>query len=119
MNSLIVEILKKGFSLEVGYNSEHDRIEYDIFGFYKSDRIKLYENDHGTLNAISRYNEVDIIDNFYNLVALNYRWWVSSKERFEGWKVPDGKWLPYLIEEGFIEKKTKVVEEYLDKKKYE
>jgi hypothetical protein len=117
MNSLIIEILKKGFTLEMEYNPEQDRIEYYLFGFYKSDRIMLYENDHSTLTARSRYDEIDIIDNFYNLVALNYRWWISSRERYDGWKVPDSKWLPFLIEEGFVVEKVDVVKSY-DTKKY-
>ena len=116
MNKLIEVILKKGFSLEIGYNTEKDRFEYSLDGFYKSGKITLYENDHGTLNANSRYGQVDIIENFYNLVALNHQWWCDSKDRFDGWSVPDSTWLPFLIEEGFIEAKSNNVITYISKK---
>lgn len=112
MNELIKKILEKGFTLEMGFNVEKNRIEYALDGFYKSGNITLYENDHGTLTAIARYNEITIIDNFYNLVSLNYMWWINSRDRFEGWKEPDSMWLPLLIEEGFVKEEIKVVKTY-------
>jgi len=112
MNDIIKKILENGFSLEMGLNKTHNRIEYELGGFYKSDKVTLYENDHGTLTAIARYNEITIIDNFYNLVSLNYTWWITSRDRFEGWKVPDSMWLPFLIEEGFVKEEISVVKTY-------
>ena len=107
MHKLIEEILKKGFSLEASYNHENDRFEYELDGFYKSGSIVLYENEYGSLTGISRYNEIDIIDCFYDLIAINYRWWRSSKDRYDGWATPNGNWLPFLIAEGFVKEEIK------------
>lgn len=116
MNKLIEEILKKGFILELTYNIANERFEYGLDGFYKSGKIIIYENDYGSLTAVSRYNQIDIIENFYNLVALNHQWWYSSRERFDGWSQPDSKWLPYLIEEGFVVKEVNVATIYTSKR---
>jgi hypothetical protein len=57
MNKIIKEALENGISFNIGYNNVAKRIEYTADGFYKSETIKLVENENGTLLAIARYDE--------------------------------------------------------------
>lgn len=111
---LIRELLEKGFSITEVSILETGELAYGLDGFYKSGSVKLYEN-RNCICALARYNEVTNLDDYENhfdaLVDLNYRWWKSSKERFDGWSSPDPKWLPYLLEKGLIKQKTITVYE--------
>lgn len=112
MNPIIREILEKGLTLTIGYNKEEDRFEYTLGGFYKSDTITLIERagyDDVSLMAIARYKEHTIIHNFDELVMLNYSWWKSSQNRFDGWNAPNGDWLPFFLEKKLVEVETKII----------
>jgi len=78
-------------------------LAYEVSGFYKSGTIRIYE-DEETLYAVARYDELTELDEepFDSLVSLNYSWWQRSKERHDGWKNPDSKWLPYFLEKGLV-----------------
>lgn len=112
MHKLIEEILKKGFSLEVSYNNFSERFEFKLDGFYKSGSVVLYEDEDGDLRAVSRYQQIDVITTFYDLIALNYHWWQLCKDRYDGWANPDSNWLPFLIDEGFVKEKINVTKTY-------
>ena len=111
MNPIIQEILEKGIKIQVEFNPKTGLNEYIIGGFYKSDTIKLIEEPDITDNlmAIARYDEKTLIYNFDDLVHLNNAWWLSGKDRFEGWLEPDPRWLPFLLEKGLVKKETKVI----------
>lgn len=116
MNDIIVEIVKAGIPVSV----EWDRVNnygicYLVDGFYKSGNVKLVETE-GQLIARSRYGQIDHIETFRSIVFLNYQWWLDSRDRFDGWKRPDSRWLPLLIQEGLIEEKTETITTYTAKK---
>lgn len=111
MNPLMLEILKKGFTLELTSNKEGTEIMYKLDGFYKSSGIELYDKGDYLL-AIDRYKSETEIHEFSDLVSLNLSWWISSKNRFDGWNTPDNKWVPYLIEYGFIKEDVETVKTY-------
>ena len=78
------------------------RFEYDVYGFYKSNsvRVNLASN-----TVTARYNEVTEFDPAKlkeALVELNYDWWLFSKDRYDGWARPDGAWWPLLAEAGYV-----------------
>ena len=112
---LIVELLQKGFHISSVSLMPTDDLAYHLDGFYKSSGIKLYHDGY-SIYAEARYGEVtDLGDYDYpfdGLVHLNYKWWQSSKDRYEGWVSPDVDWLPYLIEKGLVEVEEKVVKIY-------
>jgi hypothetical protein len=109
MNPIIQEILEKGFQLLVEYNPKTKKNEYIIGGFYKSDTVRLIEDDEylDQFIAVARYNERMSINNFDDLIHLNHVWWVSSKDKLTEWASPNSKWLPFLIEKGLVKKEIK------------
>ena len=112
MHPFVDEILRKGIGVKLEYNAIKERNEYIIDGFYKSGTIKLIERvgygDNAFL-AESRYDQIDFINTFNDLVYLNYEWWMDSRERYEGWADPDPQWLPHLIGANLIKVETKAV----------
>ena len=101
MNELILDILDKGFILEVKKDKDMS-IVFIMKGFYKSGEITLREVN-GDIYAISRYSQEDYIPDFESLVRLNHYWWLASKERHDSWKIPDIVWLPFYIEYGIVQ----------------
>ena len=77
MNPIIQELLEKGFTLQMSYNPATKRIGYSLGGFYKSGTVLLEERigyDGHSLMATARYNGLTIINDFDDLVRLNYDW---------------------------------------------
>ncbi len=105
LHPVIEEFIFKGGSVSIDKNGYH------IDGFYKSGAITLKE-ENNILKAYSRYDQVDEIHDFDDLVALNYFWWDRSKGRSTGWSSPDSIWEKHLIESGRIKKAEKVIIEY-------
>lgn len=107
MNQIIDQLVRTGISVVVSFNKEEDRIEYIVDGFYKSGTIKLIDegdgNDENFLTAIARYDERTTISSVRDLVKLNYDWWQSSRDRFDGWKDPNIMWIPLLLDYSFIQ----------------
>lgn len=102
MNNIIKELLDKGFRLEL-FKDVQGELCHQLPGFYKSSGVVLRDIENGVM-AFSRYNQMDEIYEFRDLVYLNHRWWQSSKEKYDGWVNPEEDWLPYLIEEGLVKK---------------
>lgn len=110
---LIKTLLEKGFNFSGIHLMESGEIAFDLEGFYKSGIISLYE-DSNYIYALARYKEITILNDdgtnpFKNLVHLNYEWWQRSRNRLEGWKQPDSKWLPFLIDEKLVEVEVKTI----------
>lgn len=94
---ILIIITKDGFKIE---------------GFYKSNEITLIPSGSRSFIAISRYNEKTDIEDFDDLVHLNFTWWDRSKDRFEGWVTPDSKWVADMERLGYIKKEIKTITEY-------
>lgn len=110
LEELIKEILRNNIFI-TGITLIDDILQYEVNGFYKSGSVSLYETEEGIF-VKARYEEVDKIESFEDLVYINYRWWLRSKERFEGWSVPNENWLPHLLKYGYIKETTKTTKEY-------
>lgn len=106
MNPIIIELLKNDIPVSLQYNKHDDRVEYIVSGFYKSDVVTMAENE-GVLKYVTRYGITGEADDLSTLVRLNHEWWMSSRDRYEGWAQPDPKWLPLLIKAGLVEQVTK------------
>jgi hypothetical protein len=98
MEKLIEDIVKRGIPVKIFYDSTHDNIVYCIDGFYKSDTINLYKTSTGKWECAARYNEINIVESFDDLVHINYVWWIRSRDRYEGWQEPHGYWKQHLID---------------------
>lgn len=113
MNKIIEEILKNGIPVSMEYNKEKNKIVYIIEGFYKSGSINLEEKENeDVLIATARYDEQTIVESFKDLVSLNYDWWMYSKDKYDGWKSPESRWLPFLLEMGLVKQNVEHVVKY-------
>lgn len=119
MNEKLNEIIRicciRNIPVSLEYNKEHDRLEYKISGFYKSGDVSLYENGDEII-CKQRYDMVDVVNSFEDLVSINYYWWNSSKERYEGWGGPDSNWVSSLLEFGYIKKQETILTTYKNAK---
>ena len=86
LENLVREALKRGVKAEVYLDG--DELCYLLHGFYKSNRVSL-KIKSGTVIAQARYNEATEIKCWDDIVRLNFRWWQYSKDRFDGWKLPE------------------------------
>ena len=86
-------------------------VSVEMQRFYKSGNILLSE-DEGQITAKSRYDGTDIIDSWSDIVSLNYSWWDSSKDRYDGWLNPENAFLQDFIDAGYVKAvtETKYVE---------
>jgi hypothetical protein len=104
-NSIIKALIERDISVTITKNG------FKVEGFYKSNEITLVPDGKGFI-VISRYNEKTDIEDFDDLVYLNFSWWDRSKDKYEGWATPDTKWVADMERLGYIKKETKVITEY-------
>jgi len=105
IEDLILEILKKGVSIDSVVIVDDKYIGYRICGFSKSGTVTLYQYKSGEIFAEARYNQITEITNFDDLVSLAWKWYVNYKDR-QPFDYPDSNWLQHFIERGWIEKQT-------------
>lgn len=109
--SLIRQLLEKGFVFSGVCLLDSGEIAYNLNGFYKSGDVLLFE-DSTYIYAQARYAEITVLNDGQNpfdaLVGLNYEWWQKSKDRYDGWKIPDSRWLPYFLEKGLVQEQINV-----------
>ncbi len=109
MPGLISTILHHG--IPVSMEVENNELVFTLRGFYKSNGVRIYSlEDEIHYKVKDRYKE-EIISDFSDLVGLHYYWWISSKNKYEGWATPDPVWIPALIKYKFITETTKTVYE--------
>lgn len=104
IEELIKEVLKNGISIwSVTYNKEKDALVYSVNGFSKSGTADLYEED-GKIICKTRYNQIDEIQTFEDLVNVAYEWNSAycNREPF-GW---DADWSPVFEKYGLLRKVT-------------
>lgn len=114
LQELVIEILQNNISISnvtLKKYGSYKCLCYRIEGFYKSGGVDLFESPDGIL-ASARYDQVTQIETFKDLVFLNYSWWQTSKERYDGWKTPDEQWLPHLLEQGLVKESTSILKTY-------
>jgi hypothetical protein len=111
MLDILKEISKYIINIEMQYDENYDRCEYLIDGFYKSGTVRLYKHEN-TILVESRYQQIDEIEDIEDLVRLNYRWWINSRDRYDGWKNPDSRWIPLLEKYNLIQREVNMVVTY-------
>jgi hypothetical protein len=108
MANLVMELIKSGVRVFSEHSIQTGKPEFVVEGFYKSGTAVLIEVD-GKIIAHSRYDKKTEINSLYDLAVLNYDWWKSSKDRFEGWANPDTMWIPILEKFNLITKKIETL----------
>ena len=100
LEELIKEVLSNGIPVTgVQYDKEKDTFVYEVIGFSKSGTAALYY-DEGVIKCKTRYNRIDVINDFDDLVDVAYDWneGYCNREPF-GW---DAYWLPIFEREGLV-----------------
>ena len=100
LEELIKEVLSNGIPVTgVQYDKEKDTLVYEVSGFSKSGTAELYY-DEGVIKCKTRYNRIDVINDFDDLVDVAYDWneGYCQREPF-GW---DAYWLPIFEREGLV-----------------
>lgn len=111
INELIVECTKRGFPLTLGFNTEKDRIEYEIHIGSKTGIGTLYEDDTRIFLA-TRYDTINEIFSFDSIADVAYRWFDDYKDR-EPFTNPDPKWLEYFKEQNWVKSEVEVITRYI------
>ena len=109
IESIIKQVLQRKIQVEL--TLKDDEIAYVISGFYKSGTVTLYQAGYNVY-VKARYDEVDKIESFDELVSINYHWWQRSKERYDGWVNPDEAWIEDLIRLNYVKRKEQTVITY-------
>ena len=100
LEELIKEVLSNGIPVTgVQYDKEKNTLVYEVGGFSKSGTAELY-NEEGAIKCKTRYNRIDVINCFSDLVDVAYDWneGYCNREPF-GWDVD---WLPIFEREGLV-----------------
>ena len=104
MHKLIKILVDKGLTVNISKEG------YSLEGFYKSGSVTFNELDENTLLCHQRYDEVEEISSFDDIVMVNFKWWKRSKDK--GWSNPDNFWLQEFVRLDLVNVKTiTIVEE--------
>lgn len=112
LNSILMELLRRHIPVELRLDDQ-ERITYVVNGFYKSGEVVLVsvDDDDDYLLSRSRYGEEIGIFDWDDMVRLNYDWWIHSRDRHDGWKEPNSKWINEFVRLGLVAIETKTVTE--------
>jgi hypothetical protein len=110
MTDKFKEILEKCFNKSDRWSVKDGIIYYEIRGFSKSGNVKIYEN-YDKIFCLARYDELDEIENYDDLVNIAYNWYSRYKDR-EPFSQPPEEWVEDFVRLGRIKKETKIV--YVD-----
>lgn len=85
-------------------------LSYSFAGFSKSGTATLYQVGD-TIFAETRYQQIDVIECFDDLVKLAFNWYANYKDRAP-FEHPDANFLPHFIRLGLLKVKTETVTRY-------
>jgi hypothetical protein len=80
---------------------------FEIGGFSKSGNSKLYEKDDGTILCLTRYDQVDVIESYDDVVHVAFSWYSRYADR-DVFSHPPHEWVQDFIRLGLIEEVKKV-----------
>lgn len=108
MHDLVRELADRGIQVTIVKNPEGDLV-YDLDAQTKSG-MYMSTHEHGPLYVTGRYNENDVVSDLTDLArifAQRYR----ARAGEPGFGNP--KWLELAVEYGALERKEKVIVEYV------
>lgn len=113
--NLIKECLTKGILISgvdlvsIVYDEASDKKEqvlgFMLNGFSKSGTATLYEIPDGNIELITRYNQIDKINDFEDIARVAFDWYVNYKDR-ETFRLPDENWADIFCGYGWLHKET-------------
>jgi hypothetical protein len=100
---IIIESVKRGIPVAIGYNKLTEQIYYEVSGFAKSGNVRV-EDFGDIVKVTARYDEIDEINTFEDLARVAKYWYDSYKDR--GYSI-DGYWLNVFLEYGWVKRVVK------------
>jgi len=98
MLKIASDLLKNHIELEFSYDTKELRIAFQD-GFYKSDgMVFMFQNGEDVFLQM-RYDYLEQIYNYHNVIAESMQWYERYKDRFDGWRVPPKHWNTLYREE--------------------
>jgi len=86
------DFLIKGVEFTLSYNESDGLRIHFIDGFYKSDGMVFLYQDREDVYLHMRYDYVEEIGDYQDVVEQSMEWYESSKDKFEGWNIPPEPW---------------------------
>lgn len=104
LEELVKDTLRNGIIVRgVTYDKNLDSLVYVVDGFSKSGIAELYCEKDGRVFCRTRYNRIDEIETFNDLMMVAYDWNRNYCDRAPfGW---DSEWLPLFKQAGLVETK--------------
>ncbi len=108
---ILVKCAGKTGNWGVFERENHTVLYFEVTGFSKSGHAKLYEVNNKIFCA-TRYDNVTEIENYDDLARIAWNWY--DEYRYSGYNLPE-EWKKDFIRLGYIEIRTKTVEEVIIK----
>lgn len=104
LEEIVDEVLSKNNSLITGVirREENGKRAYKIHIGSKCGDGFLYENEHGEVVLEGRYQEIDTINSFDDIVYVAFTWFNNYSDS-DVFSKPDGIWLPFFIKNNLVE----------------
>lgn len=102
MTEKFLDILKQCNDKTDTWGFKDGCLYFEVRGFSKSGNVKLYEKD-GKIYCLARYDELDEIEDYDDLVRIAFRWFFNYKDR--GYE-PASEWVHDFIRLNLIKKKV-------------
>lgn len=99
---VMTEIYEKLKEHEIEYTFSMEHEEIQVSGFSKSGIATLKEED-GKVLAYTRYERVDELTSFEDLVKLNYEWFDLYRDR-KPFTSPSDGWADVLVQYGYVKR---------------
>lgn len=109
MSPKFQEILRK--CADKAYNwleLSNKKIGFQINGFSKSGTATLWEEDDGKIVCQTRYDQIDYIEEYDDIVRVAFDWYSSYSDR-DGYSEPSSYWVDDFLRLGLIKTETKTV----------
>lgn len=105
LQEIILETVKCGIPVSLGYNENTQQVYYEVSGFAKSGNARLEMIDD-EIRVLTRYDSKKTIENFQDLAYIAKYWYDAYKDR--GYFIDD-YWLKVFVEFGWMKCKETVV----------
>lgn len=92
-----------------GWSVDDDgHLIFKISGFSKSGNASLLEKDDGTIICLTRYDQVDEVENYDDVVHIAFSWYRRYADRDVFSNPPHG-WLEDFLRLGLLKEEKKTV----------
>jgi hypothetical protein len=81
---------------------------FKISGFSKSGEASLFEKDDGTIICLTRYDEVDVVESYDDVVHVAFSWYRRYSDR-DVFSNPPHEWVKDFLRLGLLKEEKKTV----------